>query len=244
MTDEHTTIPTVEPQPMLGTPQLNAALAAAQGIFPEIPKNRIAEVRTKTGGTFKFRYADLADVLSAVRVPLAKNGLAASQTIRGGEVITTIRHASGETLESTYPIHIRMEGRMHPAQEYAVSVMFARRYGLCTALEIAADESVQDDRNRMVTETFEDPDRDGVIGVKGAKVEHKATPAERAHAYADAIISQFADAKTAAGINGVWDRTSKVIDRLQDSYPDEYANVLDAYEAASRRIAGEEGEEG
>lgn len=221
------------------TSDIHEALAAAQGAFPDIPKSRIAEVRTKTGGAFKFRYADLSDVLGAVRAPLAKHGLSVTQDITGQHILTTIRHKSGETIESRYPIHERMEGRMHPAQEYAISIQFARRYGLCAALSISADESVQDDRNKMVSATFEDPERDGVIGVKGAKVAHNATPAEKAHAYAEGIIAQFGEAKTPAGLNGAWDRNSKVIDRLQDSYPDEYANVLDAYEARTKAMEEE-----
>lgn len=218
------------------TAELYTALAKAQGSFPDIEKNRIATVRTKTGGEFKFKYADLSDVLRCVRGPLAENDLSVTQVIANSVVTTTLYHAGGAKLSSTYPVHDRAEGRMHPAQEYAIAVMYARRYALTALLGVATDESVQDDRNKMVSERFEDPTRDGIIGVKGVTVKPDADPAERAKEYAKGIEAQFYDVKTPAGLNGVWDRNSKVIDRLQDSYPAEYENLLDVYEARRNAI--------
>lgn len=213
------------------------ALAKAQAEFPEVEKNRIAEVRMKTGGTFKFKYADLSDVTKAVRPTLNKHGLAVMQFVRGEEIITRITHASGAALQDAYPIHTKSEGRMHPGQEFAISVMYARRYGLTAALGIATEETVDDAKNKMVSRDFQDPERDGIIGVRGVKVDHKSTPEERAKAYADGIIKLFEDAKTPAGLNGAWERNEKVIDRLQDSYPSDYANVLDAYEARQAALS-------
>ena len=54
---------------------LMVALAAAQIEFPAIPKVHTAKI--KAG--FSYSYADLADVVSAIRPILAKHGIATMQ---------------------------------------------------------------------------------------------------------------------------------------------------------------------
>ena len=210
---------------------LYAALAKAQGEFPEIPKNRTASIRMKSGGEFKFKYSDLSDLIGATRPALSKNGLAQFQhPSRDSKLcVTVIAHESGATLEGTYPIHPGGDGRMHPAQDWAISYAYARRYGLSAMLGIAAEETIEGGGGKTAGKNFEDPDRDGILSVRGAKNTQGASPADLARSYAVAIEDQIGEAKTQTGLEGVWNRNEKVIHRLQDSYVGDYENVLACY---------------
>jgi hypothetical protein len=125
------------------------ALAAAQGEF-EVPKRtKEAAVRgqTRTGGSYDYRYkyAPLEEIISAVKDALAKNGLFRQQYLvtKGNVPVirTIIWHTSGEWIASDYPIHQSKDG----AQGFAAGVTYARRYGLSLALGLAPEDD--DDAN-------------------------------------------------------------------------------------------------
>lgn len=123
------------------------ALADAQGEFPVIEKSREATVkgRTKAGQeySYDYKYADIADVLHAVRPVLAKNKIAIIQptVLRGGNIfiVTRLVHASGEWLECEYPV-TRYQEERHQAMGGALT--YARRYSLCTLIGVAAEEDL------------------------------------------------------------------------------------------------------
>lgn len=117
--------------------ELSTALAKAQGIMKAATFNR-------TNPHFKSKYADLASVLDAIREPLASNGLSITQTpqIRdaGLVLVTTLRHASGQWIDSEYPLPTTVR-----PQELGSALTYARRYSLSAITCIAADED--DDGN-------------------------------------------------------------------------------------------------
>ena len=121
--------------------KLAAALVAFQGDVPTIPKNREAKIPTKSGGSYSYRYADLTDIWDAIRGPLKKNGLAVTQTLKGGStgfmgIRTTVWHSSGQHL--TDVVEVRTEGKT--PQEVGSLVTYYKRYALSAALGIATDE--------------------------------------------------------------------------------------------------------
>lgn len=126
--------------------ELAAALASAQGQFPEVPRNRSVSVSTRSGGTYQFRYASLDAILAAVRRPLAENGLAISQLVESGNgatipvLRTVLMHKSGQWIESVAPI-ISAGGN----QEFGSALSYMRRYALSALLGIASQED--DDGN-------------------------------------------------------------------------------------------------
>ena len=62
-----------------GTPQLNAALAKAQGSFLPIIKSKTVNVTGKDGRAgYTFVYAELSDVIAATVPALSKNEIAVS----------------------------------------------------------------------------------------------------------------------------------------------------------------------
>ena len=236
-------VPESDWQPKLPQPlaPLYAALAEAQGDFPEIPKKRIAKIRMKSGGEFKFKYSDLSDLIGATRPALSKNGLAQFQypSTDNKFCVTVLAHKSGATIEEKYPIHPGGDGRMHPAQDWAISYAYARRYGLSAMLGIASEETVEGDKSTTAGENVEDPDRDGILSVRGAKNKPGATEAELARSYGVAIEEQIGDAKTLKGLEGVWERNVKIINRLQDKWSSDYSNVFDCYAAREAELKAE-----
>jgi hypothetical protein len=114
------------------TNELAAALALAQSSMKAAAFNKV-------NPHFKNKYADLAAVLDAIRLPLAANKLSLTQTTEvreGGFVlVTTMRHASGQWIASEYPLPMGAT-----PQQLGSALTYARRYSLSAIACIAADE--------------------------------------------------------------------------------------------------------
>lgn len=129
--------------------QLALALASAQGKFPAIKKSHVVKVEIKTGGSYEYNYADLADVLAAVRPILSAEGLAILQPIVWHSeplLITLLVHASGEWIESVYRL-----GEYDKPQEMGSAITYARRYALTSMLGIAAEDDDDGQRAQQGT---------------------------------------------------------------------------------------------
>lgn len=118
------------------TGELAAALAAAQAQFPAIVKDRVASIPTKSGSTYRFKYADLADVLAAVRPVLAAHGLSVMQMIHRRFLVTALLHTSGQRVVSCADL---ME-LPSDWKAYGAAATYLRRYSLSAMLGIAADD--------------------------------------------------------------------------------------------------------
>lgn len=98
-----------------------------------------------TNPAFRSKYADLASVMEAARV-YAKHGIAIWQDVQladaGVSVTTRLTHASGQWLECG-PFVVPVGKR--DAHGVGSAATYAKRYALCAALGIAADED--DDGN-------------------------------------------------------------------------------------------------
>lgn len=126
--------------PAMGS--LAGALAKAQAQFPSIPRDREVTVQMKTGGSYKFKYAPLDTILSAVRKPLSDNGLAITQLLDGTDLVTVLLHESGGTLEGRWPIP---HNNGDTVQNLGSAITYLRRYALQAILGIASEED--DDGN-------------------------------------------------------------------------------------------------
>lgn len=129
-------------------PELAAALARAQGEFQTIRKDREATIQTRTGGSYGYRFADLATVLEAVRPALAKHELAIVQLPRVRQddgsafvgVETLLAHASGHSISTTLELAISDS----TPQAIGSGLTYARRYSLLALLGIAAEDEDDD----------------------------------------------------------------------------------------------------
>lgn len=123
--------------------KLASALAEAQKAFKPIKKDKTAKVKgTSKGGRdfeYEYHYADLANVIDCVREALADNKIAYSQptriTERGLVLVTILMHESGETSEGYLPIPSGLS-----PQELGSHLTYMRRYGLCSAVGVSAEE--------------------------------------------------------------------------------------------------------
>lgn len=124
--------------------ELAAALVAAQAAFPEIPRNREVAVATRSGGTYKFKYATLDAILGAVRKPLTDNGLTVSQVITVWDGVpcleTVLLHKSGQWIISEAQLPTGVSN-----QEFGSALSYMRRYALSSILSVVGEED--DDAN-------------------------------------------------------------------------------------------------
>lgn len=122
---------------------LSAALAKAQGEFLPIEKNRTGKVQTEKA-SFSYDYADLSDVMQAIRPALSKHGLAIShdatvelEPTLAVLVVARLEHSSGQWKESS-PLRIPCEGRMGQAQLIGSADTYGRRYTTCSITGVVA----------------------------------------------------------------------------------------------------------
>lgn len=124
---------------------ISAALAAAQGEFGAVTRDKTVTVTMKSGGKYTFSYAPLESILHAVKPALSKNGLSLTQAmivIDGKDFVeTTLRHSSGQTISNRIPLFVKDDG----PQAYGSALTYARRYGVTLLLCISADDD--DDGN-------------------------------------------------------------------------------------------------
>ncbi len=120
--------------------KLAEALAKAQGKIKAPTKNRIVDF-THNGKRTKYSYADLADVIDAVRAPLSENGLSLihilEQSDQGFGMRTALLHSSGQKIETWYPLP--NPSTMRP-QEFGSSITYGRRYSVSLLIGIASEE--------------------------------------------------------------------------------------------------------
>lgn len=119
------------------------ALAAAQAEFLPVTKNKYY-LRSKGGP--KIWYAELSEILAAVRPALNRHGIFLFQRVEtaqaGVTVETVVAHASGETLSSGklfMPSNVN-NGGVNAAQALGSARTYACRYSLSSFLGISADD--------------------------------------------------------------------------------------------------------
>lgn len=122
--------------------KLAAALAKAQGEFPEAKKSGKGKVGAQ-GAQREYPYATLSDVIEAVRTPLSKNSLSIVQAPFGdtdgcASVRTILLHESGEWLAGVVTVPMPSHGAA--AHALGSSIAYCRRYGLTSLLGIATED--------------------------------------------------------------------------------------------------------
>ena len=115
------------------TENLASALAAFQLELPRLAKGNEADT-----GSYKYKYADLADVSSVVLPLLAKHGLSfsAKPTLdEGGRFVLeyVLRHTTGESDGGAYPLP------SGSPQQIGSAITYARRYVLSAICGVAPD---------------------------------------------------------------------------------------------------------
>jgi hypothetical protein len=130
--------------------ELAAALAAAQAQIEGASKDKI-------NPAFKSRYADLASVWEACRIPLSKNGLAVVQlpSADGQKVVVTtlLAHRSGEWISD----ELTITATGSTPQAIGSAITYARRYALSAMVGVAPDDD-SDGRSQQYVRTEPPPE--------------------------------------------------------------------------------------
>lgn len=129
--------------------EISSALSAFQGEVEQPSLN-------KTNPYFKSKYVDLSGVLKSTQKTMSKHGLAVTQLIIGGDIITLITHKSGQWLKSICPI-----GSYKSQQDRGSAITYTKRYALCAMLGVAADT---DDDGNAATDADKARQKVGSIG--------------------------------------------------------------------------------
>lgn len=120
--------------------ELAAALAKAQGEIENASKNA-------ANPHFKSKYADLAEVISVIREPMAKHGLSVIQSPSfDGEMVTVttmVLHTSGQWLKGTLSMPVARKD----AQGIGSAITYSRRYSLAATFRVSQED---DDGNAAV----------------------------------------------------------------------------------------------
>lgn len=116
--------------------EIAKALAKAQGEMKFAAKD-------SENPHFKSRYADLASVIEAIKVPLSSNGLTYSQPVvyinEQAYVETILIHESGQWLKSSMPLTIPKDSK-NAMQSLGSCISYLRRYLLSSLVGIAQDD--------------------------------------------------------------------------------------------------------
>lgn len=124
---------------------INAALAELQTQLPRIAKDLTAKVETRDGGSYRYTYANLAQVSQQVLPLLGKLGLSFTSrpTDHEGRFVLRyeLRHVSGESIDGMYPLPA--PERAGP-REVGGAITYARRYALCAVTGAAPDDDDDD----------------------------------------------------------------------------------------------------
>ncbi|CAK0752850.1 hypothetical protein CCP3SC1_2110002 [Gammaproteobacteria bacterium] len=129
----------------------NRALADFQSEIPPIKKTKTAEVQSKTGRSYTYHYADVADIQKAIAPKMRECGLSATFDIeQDGDTLNvtcTIHHVDGHSEHATFPVPIDRNARMNDTQKVGSALTYGRRYSLCAALGIVTAEDDDDGRS-------------------------------------------------------------------------------------------------
>lgn len=124
---------------MTETKSLAQALAVLQTRLPRIEKAQTADVPTKSGGSYSYSYADLAQITRELMPILGELGLSfiAKPTMSGDRFVLAYRllHTSGESEDGEYPLPTN-----GTPQAVGSAITYARRYCLCAVTGIAPED--------------------------------------------------------------------------------------------------------
>ena len=122
--------------------EIFAALAKAQTEIRSALMDSTADVKTREGPGYKFKYADLASVDAACRPALSKNGIAIVQAAqnagdgKGITVRTMLGHISGQWIAAS----LTMVPTMTTPQAIGSAITYARRYGLAAICGVVQED--------------------------------------------------------------------------------------------------------
>lgn len=198
------------------TGELAKALAAFQAEAPTVPKSKTAKVPTKSGSSYSYSYADLADVAEVAYPILSQHGLSfscAPDLLDGRAVLRgQLLHASGESIVGLLPL------QGSTAQEIGSALTYARRYLLGCLTGIVTDA---DDDGALASAAKRQPSRQ--------LAPHAASDADRQHRAMFATLREVGLTERAEILREVGAVVGREIQSSNDLTPAEVSKVIDHF---------------
>lgn len=121
--------------------EITMALSEFQGSIEQPKLEKEVSVRTKAGSSYKFKYADLSACVKSAAPRLKEYGLAVTQLVANGKLITLLSHKSGQWFKS----EVLLPAQSADYQAFGSAITYLKRYSYCAILGIVADND--DDAN-------------------------------------------------------------------------------------------------
>jgi hypothetical protein len=166
----------------------NKALAAFQRECPTIAKKQTATVTSRSGGSFAYTFASLADIVSTIRPLLVKHGLSYTWDSDESDPSTIamtchLRHVDGHATSSTVRLLVdeKAASRMNTMQASGSAISYAKRYSLVAALGIVSADPDDDAASAGPTST--EPISDAQVEQLGRELDERGADMEKFLAY-------------------------------------------------------------
>jgi len=124
------------------------AISKFQLQCPQLKKSKEVVVRTKDGGSYKYKYSPLGDIDDQIKKPLNENSLSKRWEIKdeGDQILVAciISHANGHSERTEMRGPKDSSGSKNAIQASGSTVTYLQRYSLIAALGLStADEDIE-----------------------------------------------------------------------------------------------------
>lgn len=180
--------------------KITPAFLAAQKAIDAVVKDQTGKIVTKSGGSYEYKYSNLASVLDAVKEALNSNGIAIIQTpvsdTNGVTVETTLLHESTQWFAES----LFMPIGMNAPQAYGAAITYCRRYSLQSMVGLKAEDddadAAMDKKKRPNTPTQVAVDAfEELAAEKKDLLRSHAAEITKIHAKRGNVVAYFAEHK-------------------------------------------------
>lgn len=123
-----------------------------------VKRNQTAEVKTKTGSNYSYKYVDIAQIHEYLE-SIGASYYQYIDRIDGDDYIMTIKVIDGkesQPLRGSRVVDATLFGNDNPAQKQGSALTYARRYSLLMAFGLATEDNDANDLNILKEATQED----------------------------------------------------------------------------------------
>lgn len=175
------------------------ALAKFQAKAPALKKAKIANVATRTGGSFQYKYADLGSITQEIKKPLSDAGLSYRwEFAENGDkmkVTCIISHVAGHVETTTMEGPRDTSGAKNDIQQVGSTHTYLQRYTLIGALGLSTAEQ----------------DTDGKMKAP-PKPQQQKVQSQPGEEYIDTWKRELKQIKTRIALNSLYLKNKKVVD--------------------------------
>jgi len=120
--------------------EISKALAVFHGLVKPIKRDKLVNYTLKTGGTKKYSYAELSNLIDACREGLTKAELAVIQTSATKGAVVTITTILAHASDQFFQNDLELSAGGTDVQSIGSAITYGRRYEYASILGIAAED--------------------------------------------------------------------------------------------------------